>query len=104
MDNIVTKWLEEIKSRCKEQNIDTDGCLIMFERNQAYLSGEEVSGYTEAKDGIWMFVPVYNDELSDCYGEYVYSPQCFEIKDKMTTYLFNGFMWTLTTVWLLMQP
>lgn len=104
MDNIIIKWLEEIKSRCKEQNIDTDGCLIMFERNQTYLNGEEVSGYAESKDGRWMCVPIYNDEFSSCYDGYVYSPQCFEIKDKMTTYLSNGSMWTLTTVWLLMQP
>lgn len=104
MDNIVTKWLEEIKDRCKQQNIDTKDCLIMFERNQAYLNGEEISGYTESKDGRWMCIPVYDDELSSCYGGYAYSPQCFEIKDKMTTYLSNGYMTTLTTIWLLMRP
>lgn len=104
MDNIVTKWIEEIKDRCRQQNIDIGDCLIMFQRNQTYFNGEEISGYTESKDGRWMCIPVYDDELSSCYGEYVYSPQCFEIKDKMTTYLSNGYMWTLTTIWLLMRP
>lgn len=92
MDNIVTKWLEEIKDRCKEQNIDTEDCLIMFQRNQTYFNGEEISGYTESKDGRWMCIPVYDDK------------QYFEIKDKMTTYLSNGYMWMLTTIWLLMRP
>lgn len=92
MDNIVTKWIEEIKDRCRQQNIDTEDCLIMFQRNQTYFNGEEISGYTESKDGRWMHISVYDDE------------QCFEIKGKMTTYLSNGNMWALTTIWLLMRP
>lgn len=104
MNSIIDTWTEEIKERCKNQNIKTEDCLIMFQRNQTYFNGEEISGFSESKDGRWMCIPVYNGEISAMSDEYVYTPQCFEIKDKMTTYLSNGFMSTLTTIWLLMNP
>lgn len=95
------KWLEEIINRCKDQNIDISDCYIMFFRNQAYFNGEILNSFTESKDGKWICIPVYDDENSNTYGDYVYSPQCFEIKDKMTTYLSDGYMNTLTTIWFL---
>lgn len=95
------KWLEEIKDRCKEQHIDISDCYIMYSRNETYFNGEIIHSFTESKDGKWICIPVYDDENSNAYGDYVYSPQCFEIKDKMTTYLSNGYMNTLTTIWLL---
>lgn len=104
MNSIIDTWTEEIKERCKNQNIKTEGCLIMFQRIQTYFNGEEISRFSESKDGRWMYIPVYNEEISAMSDEYVYTPQCFEIKDKMTTYLSNGVMSTLTTVWLLMSP
>lgn len=104
MNSIIDTWTDEIKERCKNQNIKTEDCLIMLQRNQTYFNGEEISGFSESKDGRWMCIPVYNEEISAMSDEYVYTPQCFEIKDKMTTYLSNGFMSTLTTIWLLMSP
>lgn len=95
------KWLEEIKQRCKNQNIDISDCYILFARNQAYFEGELIAGVTESKDGKWICIPVYDEEISNACGEYMYSPQCFEIKRKFTTYLSNGTMSALTTVWLL---
>ncbi len=104
MNDIIDTWTEEIKDRCKNQNIDIEDCLIMFQRNQTYFNGEEISGFSESENGRWMCIPVYNDKISDMSGEYVYTPQCFEIKDKITTYLSNGYMTTLTTIWLLRNP
>lgn len=104
MSSIIDTWTEEIRERCKNQNISTEDCLIMFQRNQTYFNGEEISGFSESKDGRWMCIPVYNDEISAMSDGYVYTPQCFEIKDKMTTYLSNGSMSTLTTIWLLRNP
>lgn len=101
MDKIVNAWIEEIENRCRNQSIDTEGCFIMFQRNKTYFNGEVISGFSESKDGRWMCIPVYDEELSDMADGYVYSPQCFEIKDKMTTFLSNGVMKTLTTIWLL---
>lgn len=95
MNNIVDTWIKEIKDRCKNQNIDIKDCLIMFQRNQTYFNGEEIYNFSESKDGKWMRVPVYNDKPSY---------MSFEIKDKMTTYLSNGYMQTLTTIWLLKEP
>lgn len=104
MNSIIDTWTEEIRERCKNQNINTEDCLIMFQRNQTYFNGEEISGFSESKDGRWMCILVYNEEISAMSDEYVYTPQCFEVKDKMTTYLSNGSMSTLTTIWLLMNP
>lgn len=104
MDSIIDTWTNEIRERCKNQNIDTEDCLIMFQRNQTYFNGEKISGFSESKDGRWMCIPVYNDEISNMSDEYVYTPQCFEIENKMTTYLSNGSMSTLTTIWLLRNP
>ncbi len=96
--------LEEIKNRCIEQNIDIDGCYIMFVRNGVYFEGEKITGYTESKDEKWVCIPMYDDELSMISDGYEYSPQCFEVKQKMTTYLLCGSMWSLTTIWLLHKP
>ena len=101
---LVCRWTQEILDRCKEQNIDTGNCLIMFQRDSTYFNGEPISGYTESKDGRWMCVPIYNEEQSDLCGGYVYTPQCFEIKNKMTTYLSNDTMTKLSTIWLLYEP
>ncbi len=68
----------------------------MFQRNQTYFNGKEISGFSESKDGKWVCIPVYNDEISGMGNEYAYTPKCFEIKNKMTTYLSNGSMTTLT--------
>ena len=95
------KWLEEIKNRCEEQNINISDCYIMYARNEVWFNGEIVRGFTESQDGRWICIPVYDDENSNAYGDYVYSPQCFEIKEKMKTYLSDGYMHTLTTIWLL---
>lgn len=104
MNNIVNTWIDEIEKRCKNHNIDIEDCLIMFKGNQTYLNGETISGFSESRDGRWMCVPVYDEELSDIVDEYVYSPQCFEIKNKMNTYLSNGGMIILTTIWILRKP
>lgn len=34
----------------------------------------------------------------------IYTPQYFEIRQEMTTYLCNGSMWSLTNIWLLEHP
>lgn len=99
--DIVHKWFEEIRTRCKEQDIDTNDCYILLARNEIWFNEEKVTGVAESKDGRWICIPVYDDEASNVYGDYVYSPQCFEVKEKLTTYLSNGSMNTLTTVWLL---
>lgn len=104
MNDIIDTWTEEIKDRCKNQNIDIDNCLIMFQRIRAYINGKEISSFSESEDGKWMNILIYNDEIYDMSGEYVYTPQHFEIKDKMTTYLSNGYISTLTTIWLLKSP
>ena len=46
MNDIIDTWTEEIKDRCKNQNIDIEDCLIMFQRNQTYFNGEEISGFS----------------------------------------------------------
>ncbi len=73
MNSIIDTWTEEIKERCKNQNINTEDCLIMFQRNQTYFNGEEISGFSESKDGRWMCIPVYNEEISTMSDEYVYT-------------------------------
>lgn len=99
--DLVQQWINEIENRCKNQGIDTSDCYIMFARNQIWFNGECITGVSESKDGRWVCIPVYNDEASNVYGDYVYSPQCFEVKEKLTIYLSNGTISTLTTVWLL---
>lgn len=101
---MIEKWLEEIKERCKKQNIDVEDCHILFAMNRFYFDGEEITGCSESKDEKWVCIPMYDDELSMVSGEYEYSPQCFEVKQKMTTYLSNGSMWSLVTIWLLYKP
>ena len=98
---IIQQWKTEIENRCKAQGIDLSDCYIMFQRNQTWFNGECITGYTESRDGRWICIPVYDDEASNTYGEHVYSPQCFEVKKKLQTYLSNGTMSTLTVVWLL---
>lgn len=104
MESIVYEWEEEIRNRCIKQNIDIDNCIIMFAMNSTYFNGERISGYSKSKDDRWMCVPILNEVESDFYGEYVYSPQCFEIRQEMTTYLSNGSMLSLATIWLLERP
>lgn len=104
MDSIVYKWEKEIRNRCKKQNLNIENCIIMFSINDTYFNGERISGYSESKDGRWICIPILNERESDFYGEYVYSPQCFEIRQEMTTYLSNGSMWSLATIWLLECP
>lgn len=100
--DIAFQFLEEIERRCKANNIDTSDCYIMFARNQFWLGTTEVSGVAESKDGRWVCVPIRDSEDDYfLYGSCLYYPQCFEVKKKFETYLSDGYMSVLTTVWLL---
>lgn len=100
---IKINYIDEIKKRCKEQGIDIADKRILISRYGIYLDGESIDGYTESKDGRFICVPVYDDERSNMTGQYEYKPQCYEIADKFSTYLSNGYMSTLSTIWLLYE-
>lgn len=74
---------EDVKRRLHEQGIKTDGKKIFIESCGATLEGESVKGYKFSEDLNWLCVPVYDDEISALAGEYVCSPQCFEVVEML---------------------
>lgn len=101
MDKIF-EWEEEIHQRCLEQNIDITDCYILFNIGGAfYFAGEIITGISESKDGKWICIPVHDEEAEECYDEYIYKPQCFEVRSILSTYLSTGSMIKLATIWCL---
>ena len=94
------RFLEEIKNRLREQGVNCDDFYVMWQRKGTYLESEEISGFTESKDGKFICVPVYDEEANVIIGEFNYRPQCFEVAEKYETYLSDGYMSILTNVWL----
>lgn len=100
--NLVYEWEELIRNRCRKQDIDIDNCYVAFNIGYGiYFCGNIVDGFTESKDERWICIPVEDEELEILTGEYMYKPQCFEVRHKMKTWLSNGSMTVLTTVWIL---
>lgn len=101
MDKIL-EWEEEIRQRCIEQNIDITGCHILFNIGSSfYFLGEKITGISESKDGKWICIPIHDEDAEECYGEYMYKPQCFEVRFALSTYLSTGSMIKLATIWCL---
>lgn len=100
--NRVLEWEEEIRKRCVEQNIDIDGCSLLFSiGGSCFFSGERITGLSESKDGRWVCIPVHDEEAEEQCGEYIYRPQCFEVRSILSTYLNTGSMIKLSTIWCL---
>ena len=93
------RWYDEILSKLSEQGIDTSDCYLMFNRGSTYFNGGFIDGVTESKDGRFICIPVKDED--EIFGGYSYRPQCFEIKNKFTTYISDGMMSVLSTIWLL---
>lgn len=101
MDKIL-EWEEEIQKRCNEQNIDIDDCYFLFNVGGSYfLLGERVTGVSISKNKKWVCVPVYDEGAEVQHGEYIYKPQCFEVRLILSTYLTAGSMIKLSTILIL---
>lgn len=87
----------EILKRCKKQGIDTKNCHVYLKPN--HLDGELCLEGTISQDGLWMCIPTkkYNYDFDD----YIYVPECYEIKEKFTTYLKGDSVWYLVEGYLL---
>lgn len=96
------KWDNEIRDRCKKNNIDIDDCYVMFNRcGETFFCGHKIPDYAESTDERWICIPVEDEDVEIVHGDYSYKPKCFEIRHKLSTYLSNGIMDVLTYVWIL---
>lgn len=76
---------EEILKRCKEQGIDTEGCLIYLRPHN--LNGNYCLEGTLSQDGLWMCILEKDEEQSSFFEDDVYVPTCYEVKESFKTYL-----------------
>ena len=101
MDRIL-EWEEEIRQRCIKQNIDVTDCYILFNIGSSfYFAGEKITGISESKDRKWICIPIHDEDAEECFGEYIFKPQCFEVRLVVSTYLSTGSMIKLVTIWCL---
>ena len=88
---------QEIINRCKEQCIDIEGCHV-------YIDGVSFDDKmcmkgTLSQDEEWICIPIlYYDESLDME---IYYPKCFQIKEKLQTYLKSDSMWKLREIYIL---
>ena len=97
-------WVhDEVIKRCKEQGIILDGKLLLVERYRPTLDGNVIPSYKLSRDKRWVCIPtrdVYGEEMHGCYGYY---PECYEVEGRYSTYVGNGFMSVLTTIYVLVK-
>lgn len=93
MVDIMVKDCLEIQERCKEQGIDTEGCLIYLRPNN--LNGNYCLKGTLSHDEFWMCIPEFDEAASAFVGEEVYIPTCYEVKNSFKTYLKSDSMYHL---------
>jgi hypothetical protein len=91
---------DEVIERLSRQGTAVSDKHILIARSGFILDGESIESMTLSKDKKWVCVPVYNDESSAFFGEYCYSPKCYEIEDIYECYTGKGRL-VLTTVYLL---
>jgi len=86
------KWYLELRDRLRKENINIeDKHLLTLGIDGCCLNGDHISGISFSKDRRWVCLPMYNEEfdiMSD--GEYRFSPQCFEVIEKCSTFLGSG--------------
>lgn len=87
----------EFLKRCKEQNIDIENCHIYMSNN--LFDGIQCLKPTLSQDGKWLCIPIR--EYDNCFEDYTYIPHCFEIKEKLQTYLSSDSMWRLIDIYIL---
>ncbi len=74
---------EQIVDRFKKQNINLDGKHLLINNE---FDGKRVRP-AFSKDKSVVCLPALDYELSDCYGEDVYSPRCFFVDSIYNTWI-----------------
>lgn len=74
---------EQIVDRFKKQNINLDGKHLLINNE---FNGKKVRPIFSEDKSVVCF-PALDYELSDCYGEDVYSPRCFFVDSIYNTWI-----------------
>ncbi len=79
---------EQVVEKFKRQDIDIKGKYLLINDE---FNGKKVRPIF-SKDKSVVCFPVLDHDLSDCYGEDVYSPRCFFIDSIYSTFVKCGTM------------
>ena len=79
---------EQVIEKFKRQDIDLKGKYLLINDE---FNGKKVRPIF-SKDKSVVCFPVLDHDLSDCYGEAVYSPRCFFVDSTYSTFVKCGTM------------
>lgn len=90
---------EQVLEKFKKQNINIEDKYLLINNE---FDGKKVRPIF-SKDKSVVCFPVLDQDLSDCYGEDVYSPQCFFIDSIYNTWIKYGTMSINVDVYVLLD-
>lgn len=87
----------DIVKRCKEQNIDIDGCHIYIYPNN--FDGEFCHKGTLSQDGEWLCIPL--KKFDESFEMDYFEPVCYQVRTSFKTYLKGDSIWYLVECFVL---